>query len=76
MEKINNPEAFVGRKCKGFKFENIHNSVGFAEEMKEYIGKIGRITSYRPFNNTYRIDFPDDYWNYPANELIFDNLID
>ena len=73
MEKINNPEAFVGRKCKGFKFEN---TLGFPPEMNEYIGKVGTIERYNQCINTYTIQFHDDYWNYPADERIFENLID
>lgn len=76
MEKINNPKAFVGRKCKGFKFENEWGLIGFDEEMEEYIGEVGIIKRYQPVNNSYSIQFPDDYWNYPADERIFDNLID
>jgi hypothetical protein len=75
MEKINNPEAFVGRKCKGFKFEN-NNTLGFAPEMNEYIGKVGTIERHYTSVNTYRIRFSDDYWYYPADERIFENLID
>lgn len=75
MEKIKNPEAFVGKRCNGFKFENSLLGLGYAPEMNGYIGKIGKIESYHSRSNSYLIRFPDDHWNYPADERIFDNLV-
>jgi hypothetical protein len=74
MERINNPEALVGKKCKGFKFKD--DKLMFTGEMESYVGREGVIRRYSPDDNVYRIDFPGDFWYYPANEQVFDNLID
>jgi hypothetical protein len=37
--------------------------------MDRHIGEIGEITSYNPKSNFYRVDFPNDYWFYPAEEI-------
>ena len=74
MEKINNPEALVGKKCKGFKFKD--DKLMFTDGMESYVGREGKIAEYDSVNIIYRIDYPDNFWYYPANEQIFDNLID
>lgn len=63
MEKQN----YIGRKVKGFSFDNGVNKVAFADEMINYIGKIGVITSYNEDNLSFRVQFDDDYWFYPAS---------
>jgi hypothetical protein len=58
----------IGKKVKGFKFEDT-NKICYVNFMDRHIGEIGEITSYNPKSNFYRVDFPNDYWFYPAEEI-------
>jgi hypothetical protein len=59
---------YVGRKCKGFRFEDI----GFTNFMEKYIGKIGEIISQNKLNVL--IEFENRCYFYPIS-LIEPHLI-
>jgi hypothetical protein len=54
---------YIGRKCKGFRFESVMNT-GWVNHMKEYIGEIGTIMSQDQtdvlilFENSYSYFYP------------------
>jgi hypothetical protein len=58
----------IGKKVRGFKFEDTKD-VYYVTKMGSHIGEIGLIALYKPEHNTYRVDFPNDYWFYPAAEI-------
>lgn len=62
MEKQN----YIGRKVKGFSFDYTE-SCTYVEEMNKYINKIGRIKYYHRINDSFEVEFNDDFWNYPAS---------
>jgi predicted AlkP superfamily phosphohydrolase/phosphomutase len=69
-------QKLIGRKVKGFKFEDgKHNGLAYGQAMDNYIGKIGTITRYRGRNDYYQVVFNDDFFFYPA-ELIEQHLVD
>jgi hypothetical protein len=75
-----NTNKLIGKKVKGFKFEDgKYNGLSFANEMENYIGKVGIIDSYNKDNNRYRVEFNVDFnsqsWSYPA-ELIEQHLVE
>jgi len=55
----------IGRKCKGFKFED--EEIAFAEGMEYYVGKTGEISNI--IENKVRIEFLDTAWIYPLNQI-------
>lgn len=67
----------IGRKCKGFAFEDRkYGRLVFHPDMEKRIGEEGVLSEFNPDTNAYRISFDDlDYWYYPA-ELINEHLID
>jgi hypothetical protein len=65
-------ENYVGRKCKGFRFENGTDRVNWLEKKERHIGEVGLITYQEDYN--VRIKFKDDFWHYPIS-LIEENLI-
>jgi hypothetical protein len=73
---MNTTNKLIGKKVKGFKFEDgKYNGLSFANEMDNYIGKVGIIDYYNKNNNRYRVEFDNDYWHYPA-ELIEQHLVE
>jgi len=73
----NDPLGIIGKKMKGFKFENWkHNALNYATVMDNYIGSIGEIISYMEEYDCYYCKFSEyKYFHYPA-ELIKDYLVD
>jgi hypothetical protein len=65
---VNEKEELIGKKVRGFKFEDTKD-VYYITKMGSHIGEIGIIALYKPEYNTYRVDFPNDYWFYPATEI-------
>jgi hypothetical protein len=63
---------YIGRKCKGFSFEDGIDGVEWNPGMKHLIGKVGVIANQA--DNIVRIDFEEDWWNYPMS-LIEPHLI-
>jgi len=60
---MKNPERLIGKKVKGFKFEDFY----YQSNMDKYIGKIGIIQEFNAI--TVRIDFNDISFYYPADQI-------
>jgi hypothetical protein len=54
---------YIGRKCKGFRFEDETDDTPWGELMEKFIGKVGLI--YDQYDNSVRINFENDYCYYP-----------
>jgi hypothetical protein len=65
-------EDYIGRKCKGFKFEHGTDKLRWNKDMEKHIGKVGVITDQD--KDDVRIEFENDYWYYPLS-LIEEHLI-
>jgi hypothetical protein len=63
---------YIGRKCKGFRFQDKTNDIRWSGLMENFIGKIGLITEQR--YPSVKISFKDDFWDYPTS-LIEEHLI-
>ena len=63
---------YVGRKCKGFKFEDETDDTPWVQSMENYIGEVGLIADQD--NYSVRINFKNNWWNYPIS-LIEPHLI-
>ena len=60
----------IGRKAKGFRFENgKYYHLNYNESMDKHIGEVGEITKYSTEYDCYRIEFNENYWDYPASEI-------
>jgi hypothetical protein len=65
---------YVGRKIRGFRFEDGIDGVGWDRDMRAYIGREGLIIS--DFNGFANVEFEDDEtWYYPIS-LIEPHLIE
>jgi hypothetical protein len=62
---------YIGRKCKGFRFENVDDTP-WGELMENFIGKVGLIV-YQD-DDSVKIEFEDNGWYYPIS-LIEPHLI-
>jgi hypothetical protein len=56
---------YIGRKCKGFRFEDETDDTPWGELMEKFIGKVGLI--YDQYDNSVRINFENDYCYYPIS---------
>ena len=63
---------YVGRKCKGFRFEDGTDGVNWLEKKESRIGEVGLITYQE--DDSVGIEFENDWWNYPIS-LIEEHLI-
>jgi hypothetical protein len=63
---------YIGRKCKGFRFEGGTDGVKWLEEKKRLIGKIGVITIQ--YDKYVIVQFKIESWYYPIS-LIEEHLI-
>jgi hypothetical protein len=63
---------YVGRKCKGFRFESGTDGMKWHYHKEKHIGEIGEITNQ--FKDYVRIDFSGNFWHYPIS-LIEEHLI-
>ena len=73
-KNTNDPLGIIGRKMKGFKFDS-YKKLDYNPDMDKYIGVEGEIFIYNKDSNSYKCQFPDDYWYYPA-ELIMQHIVD
>jgi hypothetical protein len=64
---------YVGRKIRGFRFEDIKDVAAFASSMEKCIGKVGEIISET--RETVMVRFRYDSWSYPIS-LIEPHLIE
>jgi hypothetical protein len=63
---------YIGRKCKGFSFEDGIDGVGWNSNKENHIGEIGVITEQG--NSYVKINFENNWWCYPIS-LIEPHLI-
>ena len=63
---------YVGRKCKGFRFEDGTDGIEWNPRMKHHIGEVGGITIQH--KNSVLVQFEVYNWNYPIS-LIEEHLI-
>ena len=63
---------YVGRKCKGFRFEDRIDGVPWVQPMENFIGKLGLIDEQE--DDSVRIGFENYWWYYPIS-LIEPHLI-
>ena len=63
---------YIGRKCKGFRFEDETDDTPWVQSMEKHIGKVGLIADQE--DNSVRIEFENDWWYYPIS-LIEPHLI-
>ena len=60
----------IGRKVKGFRFENgKYYHLNYNESMENHVGEVGDIASYQDHNKSYRVNFNTGSWFYPASEI-------
>jgi hypothetical protein len=64
---------YVGRKIRGFRFEDCTDGVLWNEDMAIYIGEVGECI--RQNNDCLRLEFDDTNWGYPIS-LIEQHLIE
>jgi hypothetical protein len=56
---------YIGRKCKGFRFESGTDGVKWLEEKKNQIGEVGLIV--KQIDGYVVIEFKDYSWSYPIS---------
>ena len=56
---------YIGRKCKGFRFEDETDGQRCGSYKEKHIGEIGEITKQE--DDSVRIQFQNDFWNYPIS---------
>jgi hypothetical protein len=64
---------YIGRKCKGFRFEGGTDNVKWLEDKKNQIGEVGLIV--KQIDRYVVIEFEDYGWSYPIS-LIEEHLIE
>jgi hypothetical protein len=72
---MNTTNKLIGKKVKGFKFDNDKYNYGYSENMDKHIGVVGIIKEYTQGHNAYLVDFENEDWYYPA-ELIEQHLVE
>jgi hypothetical protein len=66
----------IGRKVKGFKFEDgKYSCLRYSDAMDKHIGEIGVINTYNDGTGNFEVHFKDDFFYYPG-ELIEAHLVD
>lgn len=65
LKQPKDPNELIGREAKGFRFEGSE----YVDSMDKYIGEVGIIESYCSKENDYRVEFKDEYWYYPADQI-------
>lgn len=68
-------ENLIGKKVKGFRFDENKCQLYYLVEMNNYIGEEGFIIDYDINDNSYLVMFIAESWWYPA-KLIEQHLID
>jgi hypothetical protein len=58
----------IGRKVKGFWFDYT-SGLNYDHKMDKHIGEIGEIKTYNNDTGAFGVEFKDDYWYYPADQI-------
>ena len=66
-------QSLIGKKVRGFKFDDKGNDCGYNSRMDDYIGQVGEI--YSVGINYCAVEFANDCWNYPSS-LIHKHLVE
>jgi hypothetical protein len=66
---MNNPEQLIGRKVRGFWFDDSKYPVGYISQMDEYIGKKGKIIEYDSHLDLFGVQFKLYKFWYPADKI-------
>jgi hypothetical protein len=72
---MNTTNNLIGKKVRGFKFDNDKYDYGYSDKMDKHIGEVGIIKEYTQVFNAYLVDFENEDWYYPA-ELIEQHLVE
>jgi hypothetical protein len=72
---MNTTNNLIGKKVRGFKFNNDKYDYGYSDKMDKHIGVVGIIKEYTQVFNAYLVDFENEDWYYPA-ELIEQHLVE
>ena len=72
---MNTTNNLIGKKIKGFKFDDDKYKYGYTDKMDKHIGVVGIIKEYTQVFNAYLVDFENEDWYYPA-ELIEQHLVE
>jgi hypothetical protein len=56
---------YIGRKCKGFRFEDETDDTPWVQSMENHINEVGLIADQD--NYSVRINFKNNWWNYPIS---------
>jgi hypothetical protein len=72
---MNTTNNLIGKKIKGFKFDDDKYKYGYTDKMDKHIGVVGIIKEYTQGLNAYLVDFENEDWYYPA-ELIEQHLVE
>jgi hypothetical protein len=72
---MNTTNNLIGKKIKGFKFDDDKYKYGYTDKMDKHIGVVGIIKEYTQGLNAYLVDFENEDWLYPA-ELIEQHLVE
>lgn len=56
----------IGKKVRGFKFEST-SVLTYVRSMDTHIGEVGMIIEYYHSDNSFRVQFENDWWHYPAS---------
>lgn len=67
------PQDLIGRKVRGFRFENEKGNVYWNIGMRAYIGKVGQIIE--KIGGFVTVQFDDATWGYPIS-LIHEHLVE
>jgi hypothetical protein len=66
---MNNPEQLIGRKVRGFWFDDSKYPVGYISQMDKYIGKKGKIIEYDSHLDLFGVQFKLYKFWYPADKI-------
>jgi hypothetical protein len=72
---MKNPEQLIGRKVRGFWFDDSKYPVGYISQMDKYIGKKGKIIEYDSHLDLFGVKFKLNKFWYPADK-IHEHLVD
>lgn len=66
---MKNSEELIGKKVRGFEFEDIKGLYNYVTSMDKHIDKVGLITKYRHDIKCFKVDFEDIFYYYPADQI-------